>query len=238
MEGTNYSLSDMAAACGGCNGNNANMMWNNPIIWALLFGGGYGWNRGNCGGGCQGLQDAEIMSQLNAIRQTMADNQNANALGAGIAGNHDLLHNIAGSMNMGFAGTNAAVNCASNANLLSQKDMQAMMQSCCCDQKQLSQQLGFANQLGQKDIQNAMLMGFDRTNTGLERGFSAVAYESQKQTCDIINSGKDNTQRIIDTMNLHWNQDLQQRYNDARLELSQLRQNATLIDAMKEVAAG
>lgn len=209
MEGMNYSLSDMAAACG-CNGNNANMMWNNPIIWALLFGGGYGWNRGgNCGGGCQGLQDAEIMGQLNALRNQIQDNQNTNALGAGIASNHEGQH-----------------------------DIMSRMAQCCCDNKMLSQQMGFNNQLGQKDIQNAMLMGFDRTNTGLERGFSAVAYESQKQTCDIINAGKDNTQRIIDTMNSHWTSDLQQRYNDARLELSQLRQNATLIDAMKEVAAG
>lgn len=202
MEGMNYSLSDMAAACnGGCNGN---MMWNNPLIWALLFGGGLvnGWNR-NGGCGCQGLQDAEIMGQLNTIRQTMADNQNANALGAGIAANHEGQH-----------------------------DIMSKMAQCCCDNKMLSQQMGFNNQLGQKDIQNAMLMGFERTNTGLERGFSAVAYESQKQTCDIINAGKDNTQRIIDTMNNHWTSDLQQRYNDARLELSQLRQNATLIEAL------
>lgn len=204
----NYSLSDVAAVTGG--GMNGNQ-WNNPmwLVWALMFGnGGFGFNRNGMGCG-QGLQDAEIMSQLNSIRQTMADNQNANALGAGIAANHEGQH-----------------------------DIMSKMAQCCCDNKLLSTQMGYENRLGQKDMQGAMLMGFDRTNTGLERGFSSVAYEAQKQTCDIINAGNANTQRIIDTLNCHWNQDLQQRYNDARLELSQQRQNATLIDAMREVAAG
>jgi len=38
-------------------------------------------------------------------------------------------------MNMGFAGTTAAVNAASTQNLLSQKDAAAQMASCCCDIK-------------------------------------------------------------------------------------------------------
>lgn len=42
-----------------------------------------------------------------------------------------------------------------------------------------------------------------------------------------------NNQRVIDVLNNHWQQDLQQRYNDARLELSQQRQNAELIAALK-----
>ncbi len=51
--------------------------------------------------------------------------------------------------------------------------------------------------------------------------------------CDVIRASQDNTQRIIDTLNNHWQADLQQRYNDARLELSQQRQNAELIAALK-----
>lgn len=50
-------------------------------------------------------------------------------------------------------------------------------------------------------------------------------------------TGQDNTQRIIDTLNNHWTTDLQQRYNDARLELSQQKQNATLIQALKPTTA-
>ena len=40
----------------------------------------------------------------------------------------------------------------------------------------------------------------------------------------------------VDVLNNHWQSDLQQRYNDARLELSQQKQNATLIAALKTTA--
>lgn len=53
------------------------------------------------------------------------------------------------------------------------------------------------------------------------------------QTCEILRDNQRNTQHIIDTLNTHWNQDLQQKYNDARLELSQVRQNQYLISQLK-----
>ena len=81
--------------------------------------------------------------------------------------------------------------------------------------------MGYENQLGQKDIINGMQTGFSYTNTGVERGFANIGYTMATDTCNIIQAGNANTQRIIDTLNNHWNTDLQQRYNDARLELSQ-----------------
>lgn len=201
----NYSLADIRAAMGNCKDDDDKL-----LLILLLLNGGYGFGGYGRGIGCgQGLQGAEIMSQLNSLRDRIDANQNANALGAGIAANHEGQHGI----------------------------MDRMAQ-CCCDNKLLSTQMGYENRLGQKDLQSAMLMGFDRTNTGLERGFSAVAYESQKQTCEVINNQDKNTQRIIDAMNTHWTQDLQRHYDDARLELSQQRQNATIIEAIRDAAAG
>ena len=81
------------------------------------------------------------------------------------------------------------------------------------------------------------MSAFNTTNSGIERGFSAVGYQMATDKCDIIRAGQDNTQRIIDTLNSHWTADLQQRYNDARLELSQQKQNATLIQALKPTTA-
>ena len=78
---------------------------------------------------------------------------------------------------------------------------------------------------------------FNTTNSGIERGFSSIGYQLATDKCDIIRAGQDNTQRIIDTLNNHWTADLQQRYNDARLELSQQKQNATLIQALKPTTA-
>jgi hypothetical protein len=48
-----------------------------------------------------------------------------------------------------------------------------------------------------------------------------------------MKANQDNTQRIVDVLNSHWNQELQQKYDSARLELSQLRQNAVLIEALR-----
>ena len=93
--------------------------------------------------------------------------------------------------------------------------------------------MGYENQLGQKDIINSMQRGFDFNNRSIERGVSALGFQLQQDKCDIIRSNQDNTQRIVDVLNNHWQQDLQQRYNDARLELSQQRQNAELIAALK-----
>lgn len=42
-----------------------------------------------------------------------------------------------------------------------------------------------------------------------------------------------NTQRIIDVLNNHWNNELRQKYNDVRTELSQQRQSAYLISQLK-----
>ena len=103
-----------------------------------------------------------------------------------------------------------------------------------CDMNQQNIiKMGYDNQLGQKDIENSMQRGFDFNNRSIERGFSALGFQLQQDKCDIIRSNQDNTQRVIDVLNNHWQQDLQQRYNDARLELSQQRQNAELIAALK-----
>lgn len=97
--------------------------------------------------------------------------------------------------------------------------------------------MGYENQLGQKDIVNQMQTGFSQTNSGLERAASNLGFQMSQIACDLKTNANANTQRIVDVLNNHWQSDLQQRYNDARLELSQQKQNATLIAALKTTAA-
>ena len=82
--------------------------------------------------------------------------------------------------------------------------------------------------MAQKDQMFATQAGFDRTNTGLERGFSAVAFQAQQDKCDIIRSSQDNTQRIIDTLNNHWKDEQALQIQDLKFQLSQERQNRYL----------
>lgn len=79
--------------------------------------------------------------------------------------------------------------------------------------------------------------GFSYTNAGLERAASNLGFQMSQMACDLKTNANANTQRIVDVLNNHWQSDLQQRYNDARLELSQQKQNATLIAALKTTAA-
>lgn len=100
--------------------------------------------------------------------------------------------------------------------------------------------MGYESQLGQKDIVNtiqtqtlAMQQGHNNITTEILRNLATITAQNQQDKCDILRSGEMNTQRIVDVLNQHWQSDLQQRYNDARLELSQQRQNAELIAALK-----
>lgn len=73
---------------------------------------------------------------------------------------------------------------------------------------------------------------------GLQQGFASVAYESQRQTCEIINSGKENTQRIVDTLNGHWGLELSQKLQDTKAELNNERQSAYIISQLKTTTSG
>ena len=180
----------------------------------------------------------------------MQDNQNTNALMDAIKGNGCNIQQLAGQLNCDFNTLNSAI-CdvrqgistlsgqvgysaerVINAVNLGDMNLTQQLKDCCCQTQQNIIKMGYDNQLGQKDIVNGMQQGFSYTNTGLERGFSNVGFQMSQLACDLKTNANDNTQRIIDTMNAHWQSDLQQRYNDARLELSQQRQNATLIAAL------
>ena len=233
---------------GGMNSWN-NSPWMYLIFLALFGGGGFGW--GNRNGQ---LQDAEIQSKLNQLSTQLQDGNNTNLLMDAIKGNTTALGQLASNLNCDFNQLQNGI-CAVQAaiqevggkvgysaerviNAVNLGDMSIVqqMKDCCCQTQQNIIKMGYETQLGQKDIVNGMQQGFSYTNTGLERGFSNVGYQMSQMACDLKTNANDNTQRIIDTLNGHWQADLQQRYNDARLELSQQRQNATLIAALKTTA--
>lgn len=235
----------MAALMNGSNNWN-NSPWMYLIFLALFGGNGFGFgNRGNA------LQDAEIQGQIQSLRTQMSDNHNSDLLMSAIKGNNDALNTLGANLNCDFNQLQNAV-CSVrsaieqvggqvgfsaerviNAVNLGDLNIVQQMKDCCCQTQQNIIKMGYENQLGQKDIENSMQRGFDFNNRSVERGFSAIGYQMSQDKCDIIRANQDNTQRIVDVLNNHWQSDLQQRYNDARLELSQQRQNATIIAALK-----
>lgn len=247
----NDPMAMMAAMSGGMN----NWM-NNPFMYLILlamFGGNGLW--GNNG---RGLQGAEIQSQIDSLRNQMSDNQNSNLLMDAVKGNNQAIGQLASNLNCDFNQLQGAV-CSVrsaieqvsgqvgysaekviNAANLGDLNIVQQLKDCCCQTQQNIIRMGYDNQLGQKDIINGMAQqtnAFERSldfvNRSVERGFSSLGFQNAQDKCDIIRAGQDNTQRIIDTLNNHWSNDLQLRLNRAELELSQQRQNATLIAALK-----
>lgn len=229
--------------------------WNNPFIYLvwMMFAQrmwGNGWDNNG-----QNAQNIELQNQIQSLRSQMADNQNSNLVMGAIQGNNADLKTLSANLNCDFntlqgaicdvrngisilagktdSNAERVINSIVNGNL----QMTQALKDCCCQTQQNIIKMGYENQIGQKDIINTLQQNFAYTNTGLERGFSNLGFQMSQMACDLKTNANANTQRIVDVLNCHWQNDLQQRYNDARLELSQQRQNAELIAALKTTTA-
>lgn len=227
--------------------NGANGWQSNPfiyLVWMMFANRMWGNDNGK-------LQDAEIQGQLSDLRNQMADNHNSDLLMSAIQGNNNDLKTLAANLNCDFnqlqssvcdvrngisvlagkvdSSAEKVVNSVINGNL----QMTQALKDCCCQTQQNIIRMGYENQLGQKDMLNAIQQGFSYTNTGIERAASNIGNLLQTLACDIKTSGDHNTQRIVDVLNAHWNQDLQHRLDRTEMQLSQERQNATIIAAIK-----
>lgn len=235
------------------NGGMGNGMWNNPFVYLvwMMFAGRFFNNGGWDGNGCQGAQNIEMQNQLQAIRSQLQDNQNSNLIMDGIKGNTGAISQLASNLNCDFNTLNAAI-CDVRAgidklsgqvgfsaervinavNSGSCSVIQALKDCCCQTQKEILR-LQADIQLQNCQQTNTIMQGINTINTGLERGFSQTAYETQRQTCDIINAGNANTQRIVDLLNGHWSAEDKLKIQDLKSEISQLKQTQQLLNAVR-----
>lgn len=221
-------------------GGGMNSWMNNPFAYMMMMA----WMR-NFGGYDQ--SGGPWNSQLSTIQTQLQDNQNANLLMDAVRGNDLALSQLAQNLNVDFKALQqcccdvrsgikevggqvgfSAERVINAANLGDCHIIQALKDCCCTTQKLILEQ-GYQNQLAQKDQTFAIQAGFDRTNTGLERGFSAVAFQAQQDKCDIIRAGADNTQRIVDTLNNHWKDEQAREIQDLKAKLSQLEQTDIIV---------
>ena len=227
-------------------------MWNNPFAYMMMMGvmkWMYGDNWNNRDNGAD-VQRAEIQSQIESLRNQMADNQNSNLLMGAIQGNGNDLKMLASNLNCDFnalqnsiCGIQAAIQQVGGQvgfsaerviNAISQGNLQMTiaLKDCCCQTQQNIIKMGYDNQLGQKDIVNQMQQGFSYTNTGIERAASNLGFQMQQDKCDVIRAGENNTQRIIDTLTGHWSQEQANEIQDLKFKNSQLQQNIYFANLM------
>lgn len=218
-------------------GNGAWWIW----VILLLFCGGFG------GNGFGGNNVGRLATQLN-------NDANTNLLMQALQGNKDSITGLASTLNCDINSVQSALNqinstvsqigCdtklsgqeVKNAILSGDANLASQLAQCCCTTQNNITKMGYENQIATQNQTNMLQQSLNTVNSSIERGFANMGYVMATDKCDIIRAGQDNTQRIVDTLNNHWQNDLQQRYNDVRLEMSQLKQNETLISALKTTA--
>lgn len=242
--GGNNLATMMMASNGGMNGQ-----WNNPfvyLVWMMMAR----WFGGNNGFGENGAENYNSR-QIAQLQDAINTNHNSDLTMSAIKGNEDAVRSLANTLNCDFNSVNQAI-CGVrsaidqvggqvgfsserviNAVLIGNKDLTSAIQTCCCNTQQSILKMGYENQIQTMNQTSQLQERLNGIANGLQQGFSSVAYESQRQTCDIINANNANTQRIVDTLNAHWNIELSQKLQDTKNELSQERQTAYLISQLK-----
>ena len=181
------------------------------MFLALFRNGGFGFD-GN--GAAATTQGVETQAQLNAIRTQLQDNQNAECIKSAVQGNGFALSQLAQTLNIDFN----------------------TLQKCCCDVQaaiqQVAGQVGFSAErvinavnLGDCNVIQALQNCCCQTQHQIADFRADVQLQTCQQTSELRNAGKDNTQRIIDTLNNHWKDEQALQIQDLKFQLSQERQN-------------
>lgn len=167
------------------------------IVIAAIFGNGNG--NGIFGGG-NNNNSTEREMLLSAIQRNGVDisqlastlNCSVGKIDAAIGQVATQICNLAGQQGLGFQQVVNAIQ-AGNCSLAGQ------IANCCCDLKQ----------------------AIGGVNVGLERGFSSVAYETQRQTCDIEKAIASSTEQILAGQRAAEMRDLQDKIDALREKNSQ-----------------
>ena len=229
MNGSNYSLSDIAAATG--SNNRANDMWGGDgfsLIWLVLifaifgwggFGGfgGWGGNGGNgtTGAGFQGWATRadinegfalnDIQNGIRGIQQGICDSTYAlnNTMQSGFNG-------VNVGMLQGFNGIQQAINADTVAGMQNTNTLQAQLQNCCCETREAIQGINYNLATNTCALQNAM----------------------NNNTRDLLENQNSNTRAILDYLCQKETADLRAENQALKLAASQSNQNAVLQAAM------
>lgn len=202
----NFLIGAMMGGGGGFGGWGGGANWLLPFLLFALWGnggfgngfGGFG-NRGGFGGnGCCNAQGFGFISdQLN-------NDAGRELIMQAIQGNATAISQLASTLNCNVGELRTAINSLStqicnlgnqvgmsslqviNAINSGNSSLQAQLASCCC-----------SIEGSIKDCCCNIQRDIATTNTGIERGFSSVAYETQRQTCDIEKAIAASTETIV-----------------------------------------
>ena len=226
-------------------------------FWILfLLWGRNGW--GGFGGDGNGLVGTGFQDRLSTIQETIQDNHNSDLLMSAIKGNESSVRELATVLNADYNQLSSSICSIQSAikevggqvgfsaerviNAVNAGDCNVIqaIKDCCCNTQQSILKMGYENQIATLNQTNALNSTLNTINTGLERGFSSVAYETSKQTCDIKEMIQDSTAQILAGQRAAEMREMQNKIDALRdertalqLAASQQAQTANLISQIK-----
>lgn len=220
---------------GGFGGEGGWFMW--VIFLFFLFplmgrGGLWGGNGENGGGG------------LGAIPNLINNDNGRELLMSAIQGNGQAINTLATNLNCSVGQIQQAINGVMSqvqqvGNQVGQSSMQiinAIQQGNC----QIAQQIASCcceNRLAICQQTNTLQNAINGVSTGQERGFASVAYETQRQTCDLQNSIKESTQAILAGQRAAEMREMQNKIDHLREENSTFKSSAMTSQIVAQATA-
>jgi hypothetical protein len=229
----------LAAMNGGMGG-----AWNNPFIYLvwMMFAQRY---MGGQGG------DTNLQSQISALQGVVQDNHNSDLLMQAVNGSTEAVQNLAVAMNANFDQVSAAIcgvrNGITEANgniqlaaerMIANNNMQSgilgsKVDNAACGIKTAILEQGYQNQLNNCQQTNTILLQSQGLQNVVQNGFTQIGFQIERNACDVKETSIANTQKIIDTLNNHWQLESQTTIQQLRDEVGRLNQTQALIAALK-----
>ena len=204
------------------------------LVVLFLFGGGNGfWGNNNNSQNTiellKGQQNLQNQLSNNAIAQLQtANTNNISQLQADYQGQLSQMG--------GFANLSNAIAQQTSAMQLLGANIMSQSQQCCCEtQKELLKMAG-DDQLAICQQTNSLNSNLNSSINQLRTDLAQLGFGLSKATTDIIAANAAGVQAMKDLCNNHWNQDLLQKYNDIKVELSQNQQTLNLTNQLNAIA--
>ena len=224
---------------GNCGWGDMGAWW---IIVLILFGFG-GWGNG-FGGGFGGRGSAQGLADLGNLVNNDAGRE---LLMNAIQGNAAAIGQLSTKLGCDYNALSGAIQNLSTqlCNLgMGQKDVifaiqngnQAILSKlcdCCCDLRQQVADFRGDIALQMCNQTNSLTNSINFVNSSVERGFSSVAYETQRQTCDIINAMNSGFNAIKEREDAREIQNLRDQVQAYQLSASQQAQTANLVSQLR-----
>ncbi len=204
------------------------------LVVLFLFGGGNGfWGNNNNSQNTiellKGQQNLQNQLSNNAIAQLQtANTNNISQLQADYQGQLSQMG--------GFANIANAIAQQTSAMQLLGANIMSQSQQCCCETQKELLKMAADDQLAICQQTNSLNSNLNSSINQIRTDLSQLGFGLNKATTDIIAANAAGVQAIKDLCNNHWNQDLLQKYNDIKVELSQNQQTLNLTNQLNAIA--